>query len=171
MIPRAVVAAFLAVTAGPALAYPEGAPWTAADPDGAESCGACHYDGEAVRASSAIRIDGLPRRFEPRRTYRLTLRFEPQAPSSGRTGVVAAGFLVVADGGCFGGAGEGLEATCEGARSTAPVRLDPGAAWVFDWTAPDAGEATLWAAANAVNDDASPFGDAPHYRAWRVTRR
>ena len=170
MIRIGLAASLMAFAAGPALAFPEGAPWTAADPDGAESCGSCHYDGEAVIDSRAITLGGLPRRFVPGRTYRMTLRFDPKAP-----GAVAAGFLVVADAGCFAAVGPDLEATCEGVRSTAPVRLAPGATWSFDWTAPAGEEAQrdvrFLVAANGVNDDASPFGDAPHYRAWRIKKR
>ena len=151
--PVALAAAALLPVA--AAAFPDGAPWDALDdPDGA--CASCHFGGDPVAQSDALTIEGAGGPLLPGETYALTLRFAPEnAP--------VAGFLATfepADGGSIV-AREGLEARGASVRSVAAVPAGgAGAAWTFEWTAPAApGRVALHIAANAANDDASPFGD------------
>ncbi len=160
-------AGLLAGLASLAHAFPEGAPWGAADPQADEHCASCHWERQPVMASKALDIDGLPKRVDPGREYVLTLTL---------TGTDAknSGFQVIAsaDGQPAGGFSSGdadVESTPFAAslRSTAPRPATGNMArWRFVWRAPArlAGPVTFHAAASAANDDGSPFGDQIHYR-------
>jgi len=150
------------------MAYPEGAPWGASDPDAAENCESCHFDYAPVRASAALSVEGLPGKAEPGRTYRLRVRFDmPDA--------VIAGFQMLAKAE-HGAAGEfasthpDIEYLGAAIRSTVPLRNDGGIQWALTWTAPQAtaGTVTLFLAAMRANDDGSPFGDQAHFRSFVV---
>lgn len=155
----------LGLAGPPAAAYPEGAPWGAANPDARESCGSCHYGYEPVRDSAAISIDGLPDRPVTGERYRLTIRFAPEEAA-------VAGFQLIAaapegaEAGRLESEAAGIEAAGDAARSTEPVAVDPDAAWEVTWRAPDRlpRMITFYLAASAANDDLSPFGDRIHYR-------
>ena len=41
-----------------ASAFPEGAPWGAANPDAEGNCSSCHFDYDAIRDSPALILDG-----------------------------------------------------------------------------------------------------------------
>lgn len=143
-------------------AYPEGAPWGAADPSAAEHCASCHWERKPVMASQALRIDGLPRRVLPGQDYVLTLYLEG-------TEARISGFQVIASAGAFRSTDADVEvAPIEASiRSTAPRPTTGNVArWRFNWQAPAAMSAPLilHAAASAANDDGSPFGDQIHYR-------
>lgn len=168
----AVAAVLIAFGAAPlAVAFPDGAPWEAAEAP--EACNQCHFDASLVEASAALELVGLPERIEPGATVRFTLRLSDAAMAS-------AGFLLAATG-ADGGAGRfgpvDARTSAEGAkaRSTeAGSRLSASgrAEWTLDWTAPAAAPASsvlfhVWA--NAANDDRSPFGDATHRRSWTFT--
>lgn len=154
--------------AAPAHAFPDGAPWEAA---GSQGCMQCHFDAPAVERSTAVTIEGLPERLAPGATYRLVVRLSA-------AGMAKAGFLLSAwqggePAGSFVSADERAAANAAQARSTEIGASVPSAGiaeWSIDWIAPrEAGEpVTLEVWANAANDDASPFGDATHHRAWRV---
>lgn len=150
------------------LAYPEGAPWGASDPDATESCESCHFDYASVRASDALEIEGLPDKAEPGRTYRLRVRFDV-------ADAVIAGFQMLAKAGDdAAGAFESTQSDIEylGAaiRSTAPSRNDGSIEWTLTWTAPDVAgtSVTLFLAAMQANDDGSPFGDQAHFRSYVI---
>ena len=157
--------------AGLARAYPEGAPWGAADPAADEHCASCHWERKPVMASRALDIDGLPRRVDAGREYVLTLTLKG-------TGARTSGFQLIASAegqpaGAFSSADADVEpAPLEAAlRSTAPRPASGDMArWRFVWRAPAtlAGPVTLHAAASAANDDGSPFGDEIHYRQFEL---
>lgn len=166
---RKAAAAAAALLLGPALppaaAYPEGAPWGAANPDARESCGSCHYGYEPVRNSAALSIAGLPGEPIAGERYRLTIRFAP-----GEAAVAGFQLIAAAPEGAEAGSLEsdaaGIETAGDAARSTEPLAVDPEVAWQVTWRAPDElpRMITFYIAASAANDDLSPFGDRIHYR-------
>lgn len=158
----------LTASAG-ALAYPEGAPWGAANPDARESCASCHYDYEPVHDSSALGIEGLPAVVAPGERYDLVIRI---------AGVDAAiaGFQLLAtpegEVGSFDSADDAIESIGPASRSIAPADGVDGLSWSVTWRAPKAGCSPIrfYLAAAAANDDQSPFGDTIHYRQFIVER-
>lgn len=164
----------LAAAAGLALlplaaasAYPEGAPLDALDDPG-EACAACHFDGDPVADSPALSLHGADGPLLAGETYRLTLRFAPQEAE-------LAGFLASfrRDGDAAGvvTAEDGLEGSGATLRSieALPLPADGAAEWSFCWHAPEEpGPSILHVAANAANDDASPFGDTVHMRSFTL---
>jgi hypothetical protein len=151
----------LALVGSPALAAPEGAPWTQDGGPGRPDCTQCHFDGKAIRQSQAVYLDGLPAAVVAHETYELSLNIE-------YSDLITAGFLITAEsGGRPAGAfqpidnrtsanGAALRSTKEGVRQETPDK----ARWTFRWTAPARdGPVIFYVAANASNDDASAFGD------------
>jgi hypothetical protein len=153
---------------GIGLAYPEGAPWGASDPDAAENCESCHFDYPPVRASHALTIEGLPGKAIPGETYRLKVRFsEAEA--------IIAGFQMIArvaddPAGEFESTQGKVEYVGAAIRSTEPLPAGRSFEWVMTWTAPDSPGATVtvFVAAMRANDDGSPFGDQAHFRSFVV---
>ena len=176
MRPRALIAASALATGlvGLAHAYPEGAPWGAADPEADEHCASCHWERNPVMNSRALRVDGQPKSVEAGRDYVLTLMLV-------ETDAVISGMQIIAsaDGqpaGAFSSADADVEASAfeSALRSTAPRPATGNAArWRFTWRAPMAlsGPVTLHVAASAANDDGSPFGDQIHYAEITLTPR
>lgn len=151
-----LVAALLAPV--PATAFPDGPPWDAVAGRG---CAECHFGGDLVEESSALRVEGLPARIVPGKLYRLTLILDD--PSA-----AAAGYLLaIRDGegeaGTLRAPGPGSETRGALARSTAPDART----WQLEWQAPARPVAGLrlefWA--NAADGDGSPFGDRIHRKA------
>lgn len=160
--------AALTVTPGVGLAYPEGAPWGASDPDAAENCESCHFDYPPVRASAALTVEGLPGKATPGKTYRLKVRFS-------ETDAVIAGFQMIAKvaddpAGEFESAQPMVEYVGAAIRSTEPLPASGSFEWVMTWTAPDnpGATVTVFVAAMRANDDGSPFGDQAHFRRFIV---
>lgn len=154
---------FVAAAPAPLSAFPDGAPWGSADPDGAQSCASCHYFEDAVQRSDAILVTGLPDKVEQGKTYSFSLSLVD-------TDYATMGFLMAASRGQFVSVHDEKTETHETmARSTAPKRADDEASyWTLEWAAPaelPVGDVvTFNIAINASNDDASPFGDVIHYR-------
>ncbi len=148
-------------------AYPEGAPWGAANPAADESCDSCHYDYDPVHDSSAVTIDGLPDSVEAGGEYRLVLRFATaEAASSGFQIMTGAG---ESRDGHFRAEADAIEAIGAAARSTETRLRDEGFEWTLWWQAPDTAQRlTLYVAASSANDDQSPFGDTIHYRQFEI---
>ncbi len=151
-----------------ALAFPDGAPWGAANPAAEQHCATCHFGAEPVHESSALRVDGLPPRPAAGASYDLRIAFDDPE-------IVIAGFQLIAhasgqDAGTFVSNDTGVEFVGAAVRSVAPVRYDDGVSWSIKWNAP--GEIVspimFYVAASAANDDDSPFGDTIHYRSYRV---
>jgi hypothetical protein len=160
--------AALTVAPGLGLAYPEGAPWGASDPDAAENCESCHFDYPPVRASGALSVEGLPQKATPGETYRLTVRFR-------EADAVIAGFQMIAriaddPAGDFESSQARVEYVGAAIRSTEPLPASESFEWVMSWTAPDSPGATVtvFVAAMRANDDGSPFGDQAHFRSYVV---
>jgi len=163
-----VIFAVAAFTLNAARAFPDGAPWGAANPAAEQHCASCHFDADPVRDSVALVVEGLPSEPIPGSTYELKIIF--QDPD-----IVIAGFQLIAhagheQAGTFASSDANIEFIGAAIRSTAPAKGDEGASWVVDWHAP--AEVTLpvvfHVAASAANDDGSPFGDTIHYRSYRL---
>lgn len=156
------VAVLLLASAGPAAASPDGAPWDHYGGRGRADCTECHFDAAALRQSEKLVLSGLPAAVEAGAAYDLTLTLRDDA-------MAAAGFLIASEragapAGVFETLEDGLEAEGATLRSTRPRPFageGRAVSWRFRWTAPaelpDAVEFHI--AANAGNDDASPFGD------------
>ena len=165
-IVNATLPALLAASVG-AHAYPEGAPWGAADPDAREPCASCHYDYDPVHESPALSIEGLPDVWTAGERYELLIRFAP-------VGATVSGFQLLAaaeDGaGRFLTGSANVESIGAASRSTQPQDSRNGASWSVTWQAPRDGcsPVRLYLAASAANDDQSPLGDTVHYRKFIV---
>lgn len=163
------VLAALAVASAPAHAYPEGAPWGAANPLAAENCSTCHFDAEPQMDSPELDVTGLPHRVTPGEVYALELVLTDAT-------VVTAGFQVViasdGDTGWFSATDKSVEAEGAAVRSNEPASPsnDEPVSWSFVWHASTtlALPAQFYAAATAANDDGSPLGDTIHYRTFII---
>ena len=148
----------------PAHANSNGAPWGAADPDTFQSCAACHFDREPIGRSPSLMLTGLPEYAAPGEAYELTLRFDMD-------GAPNAGFLLSASTGAFEAVDEFLEVQGNEVRSTqSSVPTSGSVLWRFLWRAAKSNDETVIfrAAANAANDDQSPFGDKIHFRKFEI---
>lgn len=159
--------ALLAAAPRPAAAYPEGAPWGAANPGAGESCADCHYDYDAVYESDAIVLENFPSTAAAGADYEFILRFlDDTAASSGFQIVVSA---EGADAGHFHSADSGVETAANAIRSTRPQKGQDGICWSVNWQAPrlddtSRADVVFYLAVSSANDDQSPFGDTIHYR-------
>ncbi|MEM7503610.1 MAG: choice-of-anchor V domain-containing protein [Pseudomonadota bacterium] len=150
-------------------AYPEGAPWGAANPLAAESCSTCHFDADATMDSRELEVIGLPQRVTPGEAYPLQLVLADET-------AVTAGFQIVVasdgDAGWFSAAEERIESEGAAIRSNEPTTVDDekSVSWSFVWHVPSelTSPARFHAAATAANDDGSPLGDRVHYRTFIV---
>jgi len=169
----AMVATFT-LASRPAAAYPEGAPWGAANPAAKESCASCHYDYDPVADSVSIQLEGLPAAVEPASEHAFILRFvDPQAAVSGFQLLATSAETPAAPAGQFLADAKDIETIGGAARSTATRDAQQGFVWQVTWRAPaDAsGDLVMYVAASAANDDQSPFGDTIHYRRFPLTVR
>ncbi|MCA8888671.1 MAG: hypothetical protein KDA46_07585 [Parvularculaceae bacterium] len=158
----------LGATGHAALAHPTGAPWGSARPDAAENCASCHFDGDAVTASPAIALAGLPDACAAGNVFELELSLA--APDGGAGGEIA-GFLLAATRGAFlSDTDEGVEANLNEVRSVRPRRAGESFVWPIRWLAAgdDIEGAIFHVAMNAGNDDDSPFGDVIHFREFKL---
>lgn len=163
-----VIVAGAVFIATAAVAFPDGAPWGAANPAADEHCASCHFGAEPVRESEALVVRGLPPRPVPGEVYELEIRFDDP-------GVVIAGFQLLAhapdrDAGTFTSADPESESAGAAIRSTAPASADGGVAWAIEWRAPIkiTFPIVFHVAASAANDDGSPLGDTIHYRSYEM---
>jgi hypothetical protein len=137
---------------------------------GEPTCAACHAGEPLNTPPGALSVDGLPLTYEPGRSYRVTI--ELWRPELRRAGFQAA--VRFADGSAMGRQAGAIEAASHSQvgvqqiggmayvqHTLAGAAVPSGAArWSFRWTAPAAnGTVVLHVAANAANDDNSPFGD------------
>jgi hypothetical protein len=163
-----VTTAFAALTLNAARAFPDGAPWGAANPAAEQHCATCHFEIDPVRDSPALAVDGLPAKPTPGASYELKITFA--AP-----GIVIAGFQLIAhandqDAGTFTSTAANIEFIGAAVRSTGPTSSDQRVSWEVEWHAPGevAVPVVFYIAASAANDDGSPFGDTIHYRSYRL---
>ena len=163
-----VTFAVAAFTLDAARAFPDGAPWGAANPAAEQNCATCHFDADPVHESEALVIDGLPLTPAPGTSYELKIIFkDPET--------VIAGFQLFAqageqEAGTFVSSATNVEFIGAAIRSTAPIRNDAGIAWTVEWRAPGVVASTIvfYVAASAANDDGSPFGDTIHFQSYQV---
>lgn len=151
-----------------ARAFPDGAPWGAADPDADRNCATCHFDAEPLLDSKALVIEGLPKKPSPGAIYTLAIIL-------GDPDTVTAGFQLIALGvdqmaGTFESSVTDVEYVGAAIRSTAPIRNEDGVSWAVEWHAPQMIESSIvfHVAASAANDDGSPFGDTIHFRSYEL---
>jgi hypothetical protein len=138
---------------------------------GEPTCYACHYDVEPNSGPGSLVLRGLEAGYEPGVTRRITV--ELASPGMRRGGFeLAARFATGAAAGQQAGTLRALDeraAVTDSAGVQYAHHLEAGidlaapdtARWVLEWTAPEEGGGTVifHIAANAANDDASPFGD------------
>lgn len=151
------------------MAYPDGAPWGAADPDAAGNCTSCHFDHAPVRDSAALVLEGLPDTVSPGALYELVLKFDTgDRPAAGFQVVVRTGDEPA---GAFAEPATALEVQGAAIRSTAPAKSDGIVSWPLRWRAPPVADSPFrfLIAASAANEDGSPFGDMIHFRTCVVT--
>ena len=149
-------------------AFPDGAPWGAANPASEQNCATCHFGSDPVHDSEALVIDGLPRPPVSGTAYDLEIIFED--PDT-----VIAGFQLIAmiedrQAGIFGSSAADVEFIGAAIRSTAPVLYNERVSWIVEWRAPAvvASPIVFYVAASAANDDESPFGDTIHFRSYKL---
>jgi len=163
-----------------AIPYADGAPPGFSGAFGEQSCHACHFDEDVNAGQGHLAIEGLPERFEPERTYRLTVVLE-------RPGMSAAGLQLTARTESDGRqAGRFAVPPDEADRlkveerdgvqyvnqQSAGSRVDPAdrTRWTILWTAPASDQPIRIAvAANAGNGDESASGDYVFTAARTVT--
>ncbi len=148
-------------------AYPEGAPWGAANPDADEHCASCHWEVEPQTDSAALAVSGLPERPEPGGRYELVISFDNAGSA---TGFQMLAWTDGASAGRFSTDATNTEALGAAVRSTAIVEQSGAVRWTVAWHAPDGIETpiVLHVAASAANHDQSPFGDVIHYRTYTI---
>lgn len=141
---------------------------------GEPTCQSCHSE-YAVNLDGRLVVEGLPKQWEPGRSYTLTLVLESE-------GMERAGFQAAirwADGGDGAGTSAGELRPVDDRVATVPtgpenvayvghapdgLPTEPGtpASWTLEWVAPEGscdGDVVFHAAANSANGDDSPFGD------------
>lgn len=125
-----------------------------------------------------LAVEGFPDRYEPGRSYTVTLLLTSD-------GMTLAGFQAAIRG--EDGRPLGIMAPLDGSVVVHPdtaglgtpylqhapggMRADAAASWSFEWTAPDeaSGAAMLHASANGANGDDSPLGDIVYLAEARST--
>ncbi len=149
-------------------AYPDGAPWGAANPAAEQNCASCHFDAEPIADSEALVVSGLPGKVAPGTSHELEIALSD--PDT-----VVAGFQLIAQAadeqaGTFMSSDSNVEFIGAAIRSTAPVGNGNPAKWIVEWRVPEALESdvVLYVAASAANDDGSPLGDTIHFRTYRI---
>jgi len=128
----AVAPGMLAV--GIAGAFPDGAPWGAANPAAEQNCATCHFDYDPVFDSPALTIDGLPADPQAGEIYGLRISFDDPA-------IVVAGFQMFAQmtgeqAGLLVSDSASVDFIGSAIRSTAPATKDGGVTWLVKWYAP-----------------------------------
>ncbi len=172
---RTSIALLIVVIAGvipnSAHAFPDGAPWGAANPAVEQNCAACHFGNEPVLDSAVLSLDGLPVMPTAGETYALTITFD-------HPDIVIAGFQLIAtageeSAGTFTTSGDSMEFIGASIRSVVPTTERGRAAWQINWRAPDTlnGPIEFFLAAAAANNDGSPFGDTIHFQLYRLPQR
>jgi hypothetical protein len=169
-----LVIAGVALVAAPATArllYLDGPPPGHTGGFGEQSCADCHFDNPVNDGEGAVEISGLPERYEPGETYRITVTVR-------RPGMALGGFQAAirfAEGDAEGEQAGSLAPTDDRtsvrelrgvgyiSQTVVDAGMEDGAVrWEFDWTAPSPGgpgRVAMHAAGNAADGDDSAFGD------------
>ena len=149
-------------------AEPMGAPFSHDGAPGRPDCTSCHFDGDAVQQSAALRLEGAPARIAVGEQYSLELVYSGDASAAG---FVLSAWIDGAPAGAFENPGDGLHASGASIRSEQPrERQGDSIRWRFSWRAPAAITCkcapVFYIALNAANMDASPFGDTIYVSAF-----
>jgi hypothetical protein len=166
----AALALACALSAGSALAYPDGPPdGFAGNPPSFMSCVLCHGDFDVNSGDGGLEILGLPSAYAAGATYDLMVRLrDPDQIRWGfeltvmGPGDLAAGSLTVTDATNTqlsdnpGTDPDFLKQTLTGTQNGTP---DGPVTWSFKWTAPSANTATFYVAGNAANANEAPDSD------------
>ncbi len=154
------------------LAYREGPVPAMTGGFGESTCRSCHFDNPPDAPRGSLRLEGLPERYEPGRTYRIQI--DVRRPDIRRAGFeLAVRFAEGPARGRQAGRLQPVDArtrtiTSEDGLISYIQHNEAGSAaedgrghWTIAWTAPDdaLGPVVFNVAANAANDDASPLGD------------
>lgn len=146
--------------------YPEQLPGAFTGDFGEETCRSCHFDYPLNPGGGSLKLEGVPKRFEPGRTYtlRIILRRQdlrlggfqlaarhPDSSQAGRFSVDSPALQFTRD-------LNGVRYVQHTSGSTEPSG-EGVIRWEVPWTAPSSGEVRFSLAANAGNGDASAFGD------------
>jgi hypothetical protein len=116
-------------------------------------CVGCH---QGDMASDLVKVDGLPKKFVPGKTYKLTITVNSKMKSEGD---VAGGFAVEASGGTLVIVDK-KNTQLSGGMLTHTQEGSALRKWTIGWTAPKKKEeVTLSIMALAANGDFSPNGD------------
>ncbi|RJQ50398.1 MAG: hypothetical protein C4526_12085 [Nitrospiraceae bacterium] len=128
-------------------------------------CGSCHGGGTGP---AEIRVEGLPLKYIPGKTYKMTLTVVSGMQSSGD---VAGGFAAQATGGELIAADKNNTQLSEGFLT----HTQEGSAfrkWTFKWKAPsEKTGVNLTVMAVAANGDFSPVGDAVGADAYSIVAK
>ncbi|HEX7050794.1 MAG TPA: choice-of-anchor V domain-containing protein [Longimicrobiales bacterium] len=150
---------------------------------GEPTCQECHFEGEPNEPGGTLTLAGVPEAYRPGERYRITITLA-------RSGMRRGGFELAARhaSGPLEGrqAGElrpvdaraavtpyGTPAVTYVHHTAAGTALEtPGTArWTIEWTAPTTGGPVIFhVAANAADDDESPFGDFIYTTSARSAR-
>lgn len=162
---------FAAIHCRDVQAFPDGAPWGAANPAAEQDCATCHFGDQPVSDSAALVLRGLPDKATAGETYDLEVAFT-------HADIVIAGFQLIAlsagqSAGTFRASTDDLEYIGASIRSVVPNDVAGHAVWHIQWQAPDTLDSQIefYLAASAANDDGSPFGDTIHFKAYQLPGR
>jgi hypothetical protein len=137
---------------------------------GEPTCHGCHFDSALDRGPGRVALEGVPDTYQPGTIYLVTVTLS-------HPGTAAAGFQLAAR--FEDGTQAGVLQVAGNERSRTAVTAEAGiqyahhledgttpsspgsTRWIIQWTAPltDRGSVVFHVAANAANDDWSPFGD------------
>lgn len=145
---------------------------------GQPDCTACHLGNEVNSFDGTLTVDGLPERFVPGDSYRLTitLQAEETAAAGFQLAVLAAageaavsvGRLEPVDERTLVRDSVGVQYAHHSPSGIATTAPDE-ATWSVEWTAPHHAETIVMAAAaNSGNGDESPLGDLVYVRQYTV---
>lgn len=159
------------------LAYTDGATPGRTGGFGGPTCHACHTGSELNAPGAGLTISGIPERYTPGETYRITVELKRANLSRGGFSLAsrfASGALARTQAGHWQSSDPGVvfypdvqtkvqyaQHSAAGSRATITGTLE----WQLDWKAPAEGEPVQFnVAANASNNDASPLGDVVYVR-------
>jgi hypothetical protein len=144
---------------------------------GGPTCHACHTGAELNAPGGELTISGLPERYSPGQTYRITVQLKRPELERGGFSLAsrfASGPLARSQAGEWQSSDPGVvffpdmrtkvryaQHSASGARATIAGTLR----WQLDWKAPAEAEPVQFnVAASASNNDASPLGDVVYAR-------
>ena len=152
-----IIGVLTLMLAVPALANPNGPPWTNNGGLTVEAGCTCHGENGGPSTSVVVSVSGVPRSYTPDAEYTFTI-------SLGHAEYETGGFMIWDYGAGTLTAGEGSMQVAD--EPGAVSQASPGNDWVITWTAPseDIGDVRFQLVGNAVNGN-GVFDDGDH---WNV---